>query len=144
MPPKVAYKVHPILIKSHKLTICLEAPPTKTVAQLKEEVLSALTSKLVDCPMDIDMDEIKSTKDFEICREQRERRERTMVPVGKFDILDASACVKDTTFPYETLVLRFRENDRLKPATYIPPPINEDEDEEQLEPVSGKGKQRAI
>ena len=109
-PPKIPYKTYPILVKSHKLTIFLEAPPSKTVAQLKEEVLSALQSKVVDCPAEIDLEKIESTKDFEICRELKERKDRFMVPSGKFEILEESVCVKDTTVPYEVLVLRFREN----------------------------------
>lgn len=90
----------------------LDAPPDKkTVAQLKEEVLSVLKSNVVnfDGP-GTDVPDVESVDDFEICRQLTEKRDRAQVPMGKFEALDESAQVVKQTSPYEILFLRFKIN----------------------------------
>ncbi|THH08813.1 hypothetical protein EW145_g2449 [Phellinidium pouzarii] len=140
MPPKILYKTLPILLKSRRLTVLLEAAPSKTIADLKQEALSALTSSVVNVNGELDVPEVHSIDDFEICREVKERR----IPTGKFETLGGSILVKDTAVAYETLIIRFRENGRLMPAEYTAPPILADEDEPEPELSTSKGKRKAL
>ncbi|EJD01607.1 uncharacterized protein FOMMEDRAFT_88843 [Fomitiporia mediterranea MF3/22] len=144
--PKATYKAFPVLIKSHKLTLILDAPPDKkTVAQLKEEVLSALTSNVVNRDGESDVPEVENLDDFEICRELKERKDRAVVPTGKFEALDENAQVAKQTTPYEPLFLRFKKNGEiswLKPE-YTLPPLNDDEGDPEPE-LPNKGKRKAI
>ncbi|KAI5117390.1 hypothetical protein M0805_009078 [Coniferiporia weirii] len=142
MLSKVQYKTLPILLRSHKLSIFLDAPPGKTVAELKQDALSALTSRVVNAGNEVDVPEVCGVADFELCREIKERR----VPTGKFETLDGAALVKDVASAYEVLVVRFRgESGRLMPAEYTLPPISADDDDEpEPEPSSSKGKRKAF
>ncbi|KAL5487613.1 hypothetical protein ACEPAI_5721 [Sanghuangporus weigelae] len=143
MPPKASYKAFPILIRSHKLTIVLDASPDKkTVAQLKEEVLSALKSNVVNREDEPDIPEVESVDDFEICRELKTRQDRVLVPTGKFEALDESAQVSKQATPYESLFLRFKMKGVRQKPEYTLPPINDDEEPEP-EPSPSKGKRKA-
>lgn len=93
-------------MKAQRLTIFLEAGPKKSVAELKEDALSALTSKVINADGEEDVPEVQSLDDFELCREIKEKR----VPTGKFEILDKKAKVKDVASAYEVLVIRFRQD----------------------------------
>ncbi|KAH8118732.1 hypothetical protein DFH11DRAFT_1568945 [Phellopilus nigrolimitatus] len=141
MPPRTPYKTLPILLKAHKLTIFLEAPPTKTVAVLKEDALSALTSKVINNNNESDVPEIEGVEDFEICREIKERNR---VPTGKFEVLDGKELVKNVAVAYESLFVRFRENGKLRPVEVTLPPTQADDDDPVPEPSSSKGKGKGL
>lgn len=88
----------------------LDAPPEKTVTQLKEDILSALTSKVLNVNGEPGVPTVEGLGDFEICRELKEREGKTLVSTGKFEALDESEAVVKQTSPYENLFLRFRIN----------------------------------
>jgi len=135
MPTKVPYKVYPILLKTHKVTIFLEAPQSKTVASLKADALSALTSKAGETE---DIPRVTDVSDFEICHEVKERGRAAS---SKYHVLEDAQVVQKVVTAWETLFIRFKdENGRLQPVE-VTIPSNEDEDEE---PLPNKGKGRAI
>lgn len=104
-PLRPPYKVFPILLKTHRHTIFLEAPATKTVESLKEDALSAMTAK-VNGANDEDIPEILSVNDFEICREIKEKRRRT----GNYVTLEGSEIVQKVAVAWETLYIRFKDS----------------------------------
>lgn len=140
----------------------LDAPPEKTVTKLKEDILSALTSKVLNANGEPGVPTVETLNDFEICRELKEREGKTLMSTGKFEALDESETVVKQTSPYENLFLRFRINGVFSSSIlewlyadaragvrqkveYTIPPKEEPEDMPEPEPVSpSKGKRRAI
>lgn len=100
----MAYKTYPILVKSHKFTIFLEAPPTRTIASIKEETLSALTSRVGKDTEEIP--EVESIDDFELCCEIKERGRQ---PTGKYEVLQGNDVLKNVAQAWEIMFIRFRD-----------------------------------
>ncbi|KLO08458.1 hypothetical protein SCHPADRAFT_880541 [Schizopora paradoxa] len=142
---KVTYKVYPILLKTHKTTFFLEAPAGKTVASLKDDTLSALTSKTRETlsPDEEKLPEVSSTDDFEICRDVKEKSKQSFSGPN-YELLNTEEVVQKIAQPWEVLYLRFiGSNGILMPVNVTIPSISADADEEMPEPSSSKGKGRA-
>ncbi|KAJ7506575.1 hypothetical protein B0H11DRAFT_235699 [Mycena galericulata] len=124
MPPKTQPKVFQVLIKTHKLTVLTTVAPTITVAALKTEVLSALTS---DVNQVEDVPTVAAVADFELCKAMKERGKLT----GEYQVLeDLKASLKDAgVVNWEALFIQFRDPDsgQLLPVAFTP--FEDDEDE---------------
>ena len=95
--------MYPILLKTHKTTIFLEAPASKTISSLKEDALSALTSRVVEGE---DIPRVQDVADFEICREKKEQGK-----APKYELLDGTMLVQKVTSAWESLYIRFKGDD---------------------------------
>jgi hypothetical protein len=105
-PTKAPPKSYQLLVKTHKLTIFLTALPSDTVASLKKEVLSALTSgvnKVDEVPR------VTREEDFEISRMTKEKAKQLQTrPPPEYVPLDTSLVVKTHLSNWEVLFLQFR------------------------------------
>ncbi|KAJ3508138.1 hypothetical protein NLJ89_g5917 [Agrocybe chaxingu] len=146
MPPRPA-KVYHILVKSHKLSIMLHGQlPTTTVAELKNQVLSALTSNVASDALDIAaMDppevDVQAEDDFELCRPIKEKGKAA----ATFEILEPQKILRECGIGgWEPLFLQFRDpgTGQLSPVQYTLPSMLDEEDEPQA-PPEGKGKRKA-
>ena len=91
-------------------------PDRKTIADLKEEALSALTSDVVANPhveVDIGLPEVDpqwevpqvtSVDDFELCKAVKERGR----PTGQYEPLSPDATVKQSVPNWESLYIQFK------------------------------------
>ncbi|KAJ7129144.1 hypothetical protein C8R44DRAFT_71355 [Mycena epipterygia] len=117
-------KVYQILIKTHKLTVLTTVAPTITVAALKADVLSALSS---DVNQVEDVPPVSAVADFELCKAVKERGKLT----GEFQPLDnLKLSLKDAgVINWEPLFVQFRDPDsgELLPVVFVP--FEDDEDE---------------
>lgn len=134
-PQRAPPKVYQILLKTHKITIFLTAHQSSTVASLKEEALSALTSPVLSTPSgaphiptapgedDDMMDEnestcqeprVQSTEDFELCRAVKDKgKSNSLAPPVSYDTLDPSMPIKGTLSHWETLYVQFKDEDGM-------------------------------
>lgn len=95
--------MYQLLLKTHKLTIFVTASPTKTIASLKDEALSALVSDINQAEH---VPKITQEGEFEICRAIKERGKST----GEYEILDPSKQVKELGISgWEHLYFQFRD-----------------------------------
>ncbi|KAF8450262.1 hypothetical protein L210DRAFT_3520165 [Boletus edulis BED1] len=148
-PPKAYH----LLLKTHKLTIFLTVHQSSTIAKVKEEALSALTSDVLASPSgvphfptvpgeDVDMvDEnaqvprIQSTEDFELCRAVKDKGKSNAAssvstPVS-YEILNPSTPVKGLLSNWEMLYVQFRDEDgNLLPVEVSQPSLLDEDDEE--------------
>lgn len=96
-------------------------PPRTTIAQVKEEALSALTSDVYEAHAEIDgTPVVQSINDFELCRIPREndRNRRTTGLSSNYELLDTRRALRDYGFlSWETLFLQFKSDDG---KSYIP------------------------
>ncbi|KIJ69857.1 hypothetical protein HYDPIDRAFT_104495 [Hydnomerulius pinastri MD-312] len=173
MPPRAPPKAYQLLLKTHKLTIFLTAPQTSTVAALKSEALSALTSDVALSSTDVPriptapgeddemMDEgheggeiprVTTTEDFELCRGAKDKGKSTASSVPtSYETLDPSKPVRGLLTNWEVLYVQFKdEQGNLLPVEVSHPSLLDDEDEESRRapvpesPVAvGKGKRKA-
>ena len=102
-PPKQPYKQYPILLKTHKLTVFIEAVPSSTISSVKETALSALTSKVCRAES---IPEVSGVDEFEICREIKDKGRGT----GKYELLEKKEVVRDVLTPWEVVFLRYRDS----------------------------------
>lgn len=114
-PPRMPPKVYQILIKTHKLTVLTTVAPTITVAALKADVLSALSS---DVNQVEHVPPVSAVADFELCKAVKERGKLT----GEFQPLDnLKLSLKDAgVINWEPLFVQFRDPDSgkcLPPST---------------------------
>ena len=102
------YKIYPILVKTHRTTVILEAPAGKTVAQLKSDALSAFTSRVVDPD---DLPQVNSEDEFELCRESKDKTKQPSTVAGRipYEKLEVDEIVQKVTQPWEILYVRFRD-----------------------------------
>jgi hypothetical protein len=158
LPPKL----YQLLIKSHKTTIFISALPTLSIAQLKSEILSALTS---DVNRDTELPTVTSEDGFEISQAVKDRATTTI----KHVVVDATGdnIVKGTFTNWEVVFLQFKNESgefidyshfallikmclisstpnittgELLPVEYVPP---EDDDASMVVDTPNKGKGRA-
>lgn len=108
-------------LKTHKLTILttVTQPATTTIAELKEEALSALTADIVANPhmeIDIGLPEpepewqvppIASVDDFELCRAIKEKGR----PTGQYEPLSPNDTVKQSVLNWDSLFLQFKDSE---------------------------------
>ncbi|KAF8558742.1 hypothetical protein OG21DRAFT_1503694 [Imleria badia] len=172
MPPRAPPKAYHVLLKTHKLTIFLTAHQSSTVATLKEEALSALTSDVLSSPSgaphiptapgeDVDMaDEeegdadselprVQSTDDFEVCRVVKDKGKSNAAV--SYEVLNPSSPIKGLLSNWETLYVQLRDEDgNLLPVQVSQPSLLDEEEEEPRRPpvpespvAVGKGKRKA-
>ncbi|KAG6919731.1 hypothetical protein DXG01_001565 [Tephrocybe rancida] len=130
-------------IRSHTLSILVNMPPSTTIAALKAEALSALTSSVNEVE---DVPKVESEDDFELCRGLRDKGRLN----GEYEVLDTAKQLRDYNLAsYDTLYLQFRDSSgELLPVVFQSPSINDDDDEQpseaDLEASSNrKGKRKA-
>ncbi|THU91912.1 hypothetical protein K435DRAFT_726718 [Dendrothele bispora CBS 962.96] len=112
MPPKPQPKVYQILLRTHKLTIFFTLPPATTIASLKEEALSALTS---DVNQVEDVPKVSSVDEFEICRKDK---------AAAYELLDDEKELKECKVSnWEILYLQFKDESGKFPLC-IPTPLS--------------------
>ncbi|KAJ3487983.1 hypothetical protein NLI96_g3159 [Meripilus lineatus] len=162
MPPKPQPKNYVLLLKTHKLTVLLNAPQTSTVASLKADALSALQAPVLSNPippseldeslMDVDRPDsdewkvpsVQDLNSFELCRALKERNR----PTGNYEMLNDKATIKESLVNWEHVFVRFRdENGELQPVKVLQPALVEEDDEEeqyaQALAAARKGKRKA-
>jgi hypothetical protein len=100
-PPKSQPKIYQLLLKTHKLTIFITTPPNTTIASLKTEAFSALSS---DVNQVEDVPKVMDERDFEISRAVKDKGKTTV----EYEVLEGSQTVKDTLTNWEVLFLQFR------------------------------------
>ncbi|KAF9462000.1 hypothetical protein BDZ94DRAFT_759086 [Collybia nuda] len=121
----------------------ITVPPSATLAEIKEEALSALIS---DVNQVEDVPKVTSGDDFEICRAAKDKGK----PTGEFEALDLTRQVRDYGLSgWDTLYLQFRDSSGdLLPVTFSQPTIEDEDEEPPIEedfPMSStsKGKRKA-
>lgn len=125
-PQRAPPKAYQLVLKTHKLTIFLTVHQSSTIADLKEEALSALTSTVLlsSAPGEDDMmDEgngntevprVQSTEDFELCRAVKDKgRSNAASSAVSYEILDPSTPIKGLLSNWETLCVQFRDEDGM-------------------------------
>ncbi|KAJ6560295.1 hypothetical protein B0H19DRAFT_1147157 [Mycena capillaripes] len=126
MPPRLGAqsKIFQIPIKTHKLTVLTTVAPTISVAELKTEVLSALSS---DVNQVEDVPRVTTARDFELCKALKERGKLT----GEYQPLEnPKLSIRDAGVAnWEPLFVQFRDPDSgdLLPVVFVP--FEDDEDE---------------
>ncbi|KAJ7682158.1 hypothetical protein DFH06DRAFT_1160355 [Mycena polygramma] len=127
MPPRLGTnsKVFQVLIKTHKLTVLTTVAPTISVAALKDEVLSALSSDVNQASEDVPR--VSTARDFELCKAVKERGKLT----GEYTPLDnPKLALRDAgVVNWEPLFVQFRDpqSGELLPVVFVP--FEDDEDE---------------
>ncbi|KAF4601856.1 hypothetical protein EYR40_005056 [Pleurotus pulmonarius] len=124
-PPKVYH----LLIKTHKTTVFVTTAPTASVASVKSEVFSALTS---DVNKDTETPEVSSEDDFDLCKPFKDKGK----PTGAYEVVDTSLQVKQAGINnWEHLFIKFHDAESGKPLpiTYTKPSFDGDEHEEVVE-----------
>ena len=101
-PPKRPPKFYQLLIKTHKLTIALTVPQHATIALLKQEALSALTSEVNTLE---EVPKVKREEDFEICKGKRGKTKDNAL---EYVPMDRSLAVESLLSNWETVFLQFR------------------------------------
>ncbi|KAH0840154.1 hypothetical protein J3R83DRAFT_1137 [Lanmaoa asiatica] len=156
MPPRVPPKAYQFLLKTHRLTIFLTVHQSSTIAKLKEEALSALTSAVLSSSSgvpriptapgeDVDMMEeeeadaeiprVESTEDFELCRAVKDKSKSNAASSASaavpYETLDPSTPIKGLLSNWEILYVQFRDEDgNLLPVEFSQPSLLDEEDEE--------------
>ncbi|KAH7916791.1 hypothetical protein BJ138DRAFT_1121597 [Hygrophoropsis aurantiaca] len=139
-------KAYQILIKTHQLTIFLTVPQSATIASLKDEVLSALSSDVNEIE---DLPPVSSSEEFELCRAVKDK-ERASV---QYATMNGSLPVKGVLSNWEVVYLQFRdEAGNLLPVEVSQPSLLDDDEEEpksraqtmsSIDSPAGKGKRKA-
>ncbi|KAG6820694.1 hypothetical protein H0H93_013213 [Arthromyces matolae] len=124
-PPKTLPKIHNIHMRSHKISILVMVPPSTTIAQLKQEALSALTAQVNEVEQQVPA--VQSENDFELCKEIKEKGK----PTGEYEVLQVVKQLRDYNLAsYDTLYLQFRdEKGELLPIVFESPSIDDDVEE---------------
>ncbi|KAN0097222.1 hypothetical protein V8E55_001668 [Tylopilus felleus] len=160
MPPRAQPKAYHLILKTHRLTVFFTVHQSSTVAKLKEEALSALTSSLLSSSSgvpqfptapgeDVDMvDEedgaseiphVRSTDDFELCRAVKDKGKSNAASSASapvpYEPLNESAPIKGLLSNWEMLYVQFRDEDgNLLPVEVSQPSLLDEEDEEPRRP----------
>ncbi|KAG2155103.1 uncharacterized protein EDB93DRAFT_135229 [Suillus bovinus] len=138
MPPRTSPKVYQILAKTHQVTIFLTVPQSATIAFLKDEALSALTSRVAT--EDDSFPHIQSTDDFELARGVKEKDKNKSGVT--YEALEANKAVRGLLTNWEVLYFQFRDEEgNLIPVEVSQPSLLDDEEEE---PPMNKGKRKAL
>ncbi|KAG2060227.1 hypothetical protein BDR06DRAFT_859545, partial [Suillus hirtellus] len=126
-PPRTAPKAYQILAKTHQVTIFLTVPQTATIAFLKDEALSALTSRVAT--EDDSFPHVQSTSDFELARAVKEKeKNRSGVT---YEALESNKVVRGLLTNWEVLYFQFRDEEgNLMPVEVTQPSLLDDEEEE--------------
>ncbi|KAI0638501.1 hypothetical protein C8Q77DRAFT_436390 [Trametes polyzona] len=133
MPPRIQPKTFILLLKTHKLTVLLTFPSTSTVADVKEEALSAFQSSVLENPepnpevMDADdnsewvVPKVASVEDFELARALKVQGR----PTGRYEKLEPSAQLKTVLSNWDPVFVQFKDpngewNAPTSTVVYIP------------------------
>lgn len=164
MPARAPPKAYILLLKTHRLTVFLSAPHNSTVASLKAEALSALSSTVLRESTDPVLDRIPtapgedeemfdvdgngngsanedipvvtSTDDFELCRAIKDRGKQNAA-VSAYEVLDPDSPVRGLLNNWEELYVRFRgKNGKLMPVQVSQTSLLDEEEEEQARRVA--------
>ncbi|KAI6024477.1 hypothetical protein EDC04DRAFT_2931550, partial [Pisolithus marmoratus] len=151
-PARAPPKAYILLLKTHRLTVFLSAPHNSTVASLKAEALSALSSTVLrDANEDVPI--VTSTDDFELCRAIKDRgKQNAAVPA--YEVLDPDSPIRGLLNNWEELFVQFRgKNGKLMPVQVSQTSLLDEEEEEPArrapppppQPTTpvGKGKRKA-
>ncbi|KAF9266167.1 hypothetical protein L218DRAFT_1075155 [Marasmius fiardii PR-910] len=142
-------KIYQLLVRIRKLTICVTVAPTATIASVKEEILSALTSDAnQNAEMEDPVPRVETVEDFELSKPIK-GKDRLASPAN-YELLEPSTKVKDAKLHgWEVLYIQIRSpSGDLLPVEAADPPI-EDEDmpppppSEVTESEVRKGKRKA-
>jgi hypothetical protein len=124
-------------------------PPTTTIAELKEETLSALQSDVASNALDVmAMDppelNIETEEDFELCRAKRDKGK----PTGEYEILEPTKMLRESGITgWEAVFLQSRDKStgELLPIHYTLPPMYDEEEPQHRAPevANNKGKRKA-
>lgn len=138
MPIRSLPKVHYLLVRTQKLTVFLTLSPKTTIAQVKEEALSALLSDVNTEHAEMDgTPKVSTADDFELSRVKRgKERERHASLEPMHEILDKRRSLLDYGFTsWETLFFQFKSEDgELQPVTAILPSV--DDEDVEVQPLS--------
>lgn len=95
------------MVKTHQVTIFLTVPQSATIALLKDEALSALTSRVAT--EDDSFPHVQSTSDFELARAVKEKEKgRSGVT---YETLDVDKAIRGLLTNWEVLYVQFRDED---------------------------------
>jgi uncharacterized protein with PIN domain len=95
------------LAKTHQVTIFLTVPQSATIALLKDEALSALTSRVAT--EDDSFPHVQSTSDFELARAVKEKEKgRSGVT---YETLEVDKAIRGLLTNWEVLYFQFRDED---------------------------------
>jgi len=95
------------LAKTHQVTIFLTVPQSATIALLKDEALSALTSRVAT--EDDSFPHVQSTSDFELaCAVKGKEKGRSGVT---YEALEADKAIRGLLTNWEVLYFQFRDED---------------------------------
>lgn len=110
-PAKAPPKVYQILVRSHRLTIFLTLAPTGTIASLKNEVLSALTSE--GNQTEEEVPQVTSVDEFEICKAVKASKGAAST---EYEVLDGKQFIRDCRLAnWDIVFLQFRDSSTGKP-----------------------------
>ncbi|KAI0321958.1 hypothetical protein OF83DRAFT_106763 [Amylostereum chailletii] len=122
MPPRAPPRVFQLLVKTHRITVFLTFPNTATVAEVKEEVLSALVA---DISQGFTLPKTSTVDDFALTRGIQGKGH---VP-GQYDLLDDEQVLKDVVSNWEILFVRFKDiSGELLPVEVTIPSLEDDQD----------------
>ncbi|KNZ76433.1 hypothetical protein J132_10408 [Termitomyces sp. J132] len=129
-------------MRSHKLSILVTVPPSTTIAEMKQEALSALISPINEVD---DVPKVESDNDFELCKESKVKGRPT-----EYEVLGVSKELKECGLAsYDTLYIQFRDSSgELLPVVVQTPSIDDDgEDPSEADfggPSTSKGKRKRM
>jgi hypothetical protein len=142
-------------VKTHQVTVFLTVPQSATIAVLKDEALSALTSRVAT--EDENFPHVSSTDDFELARKEKSRSGVI------YEALEPEKNIRGLLANWEVLYFQFRDEEsecttcsfeflvvlqldtnvcqgNLMPVDVSQPALVDDEEEE---PPVNKGKRKA-
>ncbi|KAG7097481.1 hypothetical protein E1B28_004823 [Marasmius oreades] len=146
-------RVYQLMVRIRKLTIFVTVPPTTTIASVKEEVLSALTSDINQnagmTDTEVPIPKVETIEEFELSKPIR-GKDRTASP-SHYEMLESSTKLKDARMHgWEVLYIQLRSpSGDLLPVEATDPPIEDDEEmpvpppPEAMESDVRKGKRKA-
>lgn len=158
-PQRVPPKAYQILVKTHQVTVFLTVPHSATIAMLKDEALSALTSRVAT--QDESLPHVNSTSEFELARAVKEK-EKSRSGVT-YEVLEPDKSIRSLLANWEVLYFQFRDEEsesttcclaflvvlqldlngcqgNLMPVEVSQPSLIDDEEDE---PPVNKGKRKA-
>lgn len=95
------------MAKTHQITIFLTVPQSATIALLKDEALSALTSRVAT--EDESFPHVSSTSDFELARAVKEKEKSRSGVI--YEVLEPGKSIKGLLANWDVLYFQFRDEE---------------------------------
>jgi len=131
-------KVYQLFVRAERLAINVAAARTATIASVKADAFSALTSPLAEGDISFI---VSSVDDFELSRAVKGKNKQ---PTGSYEVLNAEDTVGQALTPWESVFVQFRDDDgKLLPVDVSLPSLLGEEEEEEPAPIPNKGKRKA-